>query len=486
MFKETLALYVQMQRLGVTPNTYAISSSLKSCARLPCRVGGLSIHAQVHKYDILRSVFVQTAVMDFYAKLGDMKAAKMVFDEMAVKNVVSWNSLLSGYLKSRDLAVAKQLFDEMPLRDIVSWNSMISGYARSGDMEKAELLFQEMPDKNKSSWNAMISGYVECGKMAMARRFFDSMPQRNNISWITVISGYAKYGDVNSAQDVFSRMPDKDVLVFNAMIACYAQNSRPKEAINLFNEMLTANMISQPDKTTLACVISACSQLGDLDSGSWIESYISRSGIEVDDHLTTALVDLYAKCGNIDKAYQWFHSLGKRDLVAYTAIISGCGINGKPHDAIKLFEEMTTVGISPNLVTFTGVLTAYNHAGLVEEGYSCFRLMEKLGLMPSADHYGIMVDLLGKAGRLDEAYELIKNMPIPPHSGVWGALLLACRLHNNVKLGEIAAKHCCDLEADKTGYSALLANIYAANEKWDDVNHARSVESAKVPGFSWV
>ncbi|KAH9606172.1 hypothetical protein KSS87_015660 [Heliosperma pusillum] len=486
MFKDTLALYIQMQRLGFSPTTYAISSTLKSCARLPCKVGGLSIHAQVHKYDNLQSVFVQTAVMDFYAKLGDMKAARMLFDEMGEKNVVSWNSLLSGYLKSRDLAMAKQLFDEMPLRDIVSWNSMISGYARSGDMEKAQLLFEEMPDKNKASWNAMISGYVECGKMAMARRFFESMPQRNNISCITVISGYAKCGDVNSARDVFYRMLDKDVLVFNAMIACYAQNSQPKEAINLFNEMLTANMISQPDKMTLACVISACSQLGDLDSSSWMESYIRRSGIEVDDHLATALVDLYAKCGNIDKAYQWFHSLGKRDLVAYTAMISGCGINGKPHDAIKLFEEMITVGISPNLVTFTGVLTAYNYAGLVEEGYLCFSLMGKLGLMPSADHYGIMVDLLGRTGRLDEAYELIKSMPIPPHSGVWGALLLACRLHNNVELGEIAAKHCFDLGADTTGYSALLANIYATNDKWNDVNHVRSVESGKVPGFSWV
>ncbi|XP_021753989.1 pentatricopeptide repeat-containing protein At4g22760-like [Chenopodium quinoa] len=488
-FKEAFFLHVQMQKLGLRPSTYSTSSSLRSCARIPYKVGGVCIHAQVHKYEILQSVYAQTALLDFYAKLGDMKAAKKVFDEIDQKNVVSWNSLLAGYLKY-DLSMAEQLFDKMPLKDIVSWNSMLSGYARAGNMDKASLLFQQMLDRNLASWNAMISGYVECGNMDMARKFFDDMPRRNNISWISIISGYSKCGDVDAAQDLFNHMPNKDVLSFNSMIACYAQNSRPKEAIHLFNDILERKLIDQPDKMTLASVISACSQLGDLNYGSWIESYMRRLGIEVDDHLATALVDLYAKCGSIDKAYELFHGLAKKDLVAYTAMIVGCGINGKSHDAIRLFEEMLNVNISPNSVTFTGILTAYNHAGLIEEGYQCFNLMSKFGVMPSADHYGIMVDLLGRAGRLKEAYELIKSMPIPPHSGVWGALLLACRLHNNVELAEIAAQHCFNLESDKAGYTSLLANVYALNDRWDDVNkmkkNLKRIGSARIPGSSWL
>ncbi|KAL2902255.1 hypothetical protein RDABS01_027337, partial [Bienertia sinuspersici] len=476
------------QRMGIHPSTFSLSSSLRSCARIPYKVGGLSIHAQVHKYELLQSVYVETALLDFYAKLGDMKAAKRVFDRMSEKNVVSWNSLLAGYLKSKDLSMAKQFFDEMPFKDIVSWNSMLSGYARSGDMDRAFHLFQQMPDKNLASWNAMISGFVESGKIDMARSLFDAMPQRNNISWITIISGYSKCGDVVSAQNLFVKMPTKDVLSFNSMIACYAQNSRPKEAIHLFNEMLERKLIDQPDQMTLVSVVSACSQLGDLDYGSWIESYMRRLGIEVDNHLATALVDLYAKCGSIDKAYELFLGLTKKDIVAYTAMILGCGINSKPHDAIQLFKEMLDANISPNLVTFTGILTAYNHAGLVDEGYQCFNLMRQFDLIPSADHYAIIVDLLGRSGRLEEAHDLIKSMPIPPHSGVWGALLLACRLHNNIKLAEIAAQHCFDLEHDKAGYSSLLANIYAMNGRWDAVNemkkHLKFAGSATIPGSS--
>jgi pentatricopeptide repeat protein len=115
--------------------------------------------------------------------------------------------------------------------------------------------------------------------------------------------------------------------------------------------------------------------------------------------------------------------------------------------------------------------------------------MKGNGIVPSVDHYGIMVDLLGRAGRLDEAYKLIINMPIQPNAGVWGALLLACRLHDNVKLGEIAAQHCIKLESETAGYYSLLSGIYATVGKWNDVKKLTSgVEGKKIiriPGCSW-
>ncbi|KAE9450329.1 hypothetical protein C3L33_17745, partial [Rhododendron williamsianum] len=132
---------------------------------------------------------------------------------------------------------------------------------------------------------------------------------------------------------------------------------------------------------------------------------------QIDDHLATALIDLYAKCGNIDKAYKLFQLLQKKDLVSYSAMIWD-----------KHYE-----------------------------------------LVLSTDHYGIMVDMLGRAGRLEEAYELIKSMPMQPHAGVWGALLLACSVHSNLKIGEIAAKHCFELEPDVGNINAQLWRILVGN-----------------------
>lgn len=55
---------------------------------------------------------------------------------------------------------------------------------------------------------------------------------------------------------------------------------------------------------TLASVISACSQLGGTRFGSWIESYMDKLGIEMDNHPAKTFIDLYAKCGAIDEAYE--------------------------------------------------------------------------------------------------------------------------------------------------------------------------------------
>lgn len=489
-FKTSFSLHVQMQRLGLCPSSFSLSSSLRACARIMHESGGVLVHAQVYKYGFCRCVYVQTALVDLYSKLGDMKDAQKVFDGMLEKNVVSWNSILSGYLKSGDLDKAQTVFDEIPMKDVVSWNSMVSAYAKIGKMDQAILLFQQMPERNLSSWNTVINGYVNHGSMELARSIFYSMPKRNTVSWITMISGYSKCGNFESARVLFDQMDVKDLFSYNSMIACYAQNGQPKEALGLFNQMLKLDGNIRPDEITLVSVISACSQLGDLRLGLWIESYINKHAIHLDDHLATAFIDLYAKCGNIDKAYELFCGLGKKDLVAYSAMILGCGINGKAIDAIKLFEEMIKAHICPNLVTYTGLLTAYSHAGLVEKGYQCFNSMKEHGVLPSADHYGIMVDLLGRAGRLEEAYELIKSMPVQPHSGVWGALLLACRLHNNIQLGEIAARNCFQLEPDTTGYCSLLSNIYASVERWDDVGRMRKIVDdkrlTKMPGCSWM
>ncbi|KZV51693.1 pentatricopeptide repeat-containing protein-like [Dorcoceras hygrometricum] len=489
LFQEAFSLYVRMHSSGFIPNTYAVSSALKACAKILCKVGGVMIHGQMQKLGFCEVVFVQTALLDFYLKVGGLEIARKVFDGISGKNVVSWNSMLAGYAKVGQLEMAHSLFDEMPVKDVISWNSMVSGYGRANNMEQAYELFRQMPERNFASWNAIITGYVDNGKLELARSFFEAMPQRNTISYIQMISAYSKYGYVESAKELFDQMGDKNQLLYNAMIACFAHNYRAKEAIQLFDDMLRQNTNLQPDKMTLASVISACAELGDLKLGTWIDSYMVEQGIVMDNHLATSFIDLYSKCGSIDKAYELFNGLHKKDVVSYTAMILGCGVNGRPRDAIRLFEETLDSEITPNQVTYTGILMAYNHVGHVEEGYNCFLSMQKHGVCPSVDHYAIVVDLLGRAGRLKEAHELIKKMPMPPHAGVWGALLLACSVYKDVELAEVAASKCFELEPDCTGYRSLLANIYASTGRWDDAERLRrSIQDKgyiRTPGSSW-
>ncbi|KAJ4827953.1 hypothetical protein Tsubulata_029137 [Turnera subulata] len=158
-FKEALSLYVKMQTLGLYPSTFALSSALRACARSVYKTQGTLVHAQSFKFGFCGCVYVETALMDLYSKLGDMNNAQKVFDEMLEKNVVSWNTILSGYLRSANLVEAQRVFDKIPTKDVISWNSILAGYAKIGDMEEACHLFEQMPERNCASWNAMISGF---------------------------------------------------------------------------------------------------------------------------------------------------------------------------------------------------------------------------------------------------------------------------------------------------------------------------------------
>lgn len=217
----------------------------------------------------------------------------------------------------------------------------------------------------------------------------------------------------------------------------------------------------------------------------------NQSGIESDVFVRSAIVDMYAKCGNLDDARLSFDKIYKPDTVLWTTIISAYAQHGHGREALLLFEEMQQAGLTPNHVTFLGVLAACSHTGLVDKGWHYFLSMSQHhGIRPRVEHYVCMVDILGRSGHLDEAEDLINSIPYEPDAILWKALLGACRVHGNLDIGRRAAEHLFDLEPQNAASYVLLSNVYAAAGKWDDVAKVRRMmkdrEVKKNPGCSWI
>ncbi|XP_078431604.1 pentatricopeptide repeat-containing protein CRR2, chloroplastic-like [Wolffia australiana] len=499
-FREALALYAALHRRFFPADgaTFAATAAVKACARLPDPRVGAAIHAHASKLGLAPAdPYLRTALVDLYARNGAPTAARNLLQQSpSCQTAVSHNALLSGLLRSGDLLSARRLFDEMPHRDAVSWNAMISACAKSGDMPGAAALLEKMPvaDRNAESWNALISGYAARGELRLARKVFDEMPYRSFVSYVALIGGYARAGDVSAAEKLFKGMPPpRNAAAWNAMLACYAQNGRAGEALRLFLQMQKTHLGGEvlADGKTLVSVVSACAQLGEARLGRWAEAHLGAAGIPLDDHLRTALADLRAKCGDVDGAFQLFQGLGRRDVVSYSTMILACGSNGRLEAAVRLFEEMVAVeGILPNGVTFMGLLAAYAHAGQVAEGCRCFAAMAaEHGIQPGPEHWAALVDLLGRAGRVEEAHQVVETTPAATHSGAWGALLLACRLHGRLELGEAAARRYAELEPGSSAHLVTLAGIYAAAGRWDDAGALWATMQAtgvpKIQACSW-
>lgn len=235
-----------------------------------------------------------------------------------------------------------------------------------------------------------------------------------------------------------------------------------------------------------------CAQLGALEQGKWIHGYIDENRITVDAVVATALIEMYAKCGLIEKALEIFYELREKDAASWTSIICGLAMNGKINKALELFSQMISGGAKPDDITFIGVLSACSHGGLVDEGRRFFNTMtEVYQIQPKLEHYGCLIDLLGRAGLLDEAEELIRKIPNENNEIIvplYGALLSACRIYGNVDMGEKLAALLEKIESKDSSFHTLLANIYASANRWEDVTNVRQkmkeMGVRKVPGCS--
>ncbi|KAA8532386.1 hypothetical protein F0562_032359 [Nyssa sinensis] len=341
----------------------------------------------------------------------------------------------------------------MHVRNEVSWTAMMVGYANVRNLEQAKKLFDEMPSRNLVSWNVMIGTLVRFGDLRNARKLFDEMPERNVVSFTVMIDGYAKAGDMASARFLFEQSPDRDIVSWSALISGYTQNGQPNEAVKLFVEMGLRNV--KPDEFIMVSLMSACSQVGSLELAKWVDAHVSQNSFDLRRaHVAAALIDMNAKCGNMDRATLLFEEMPKRDLISYCSMIQGLSIHGHGAQAVGLFARMLNEGLAPDDVAFTVILTACSHVGLVEEGCRYFdSMINDYSIVPSPDHYACMVDLLGRSGNVKAAYELIKSMPVEPHAGAWGALLGACKLHCDIELGEEVAGQLFELEPLNAGQS---------------------------------
>jgi pentatricopeptide repeat protein len=219
-----------------------------------------------------------------------------------------------------------------------------------------------------------------------------------------------------------------------------------------------------PDAVTFSSILNACGEVGAAGRGEKIHANIVRQGLLKEDiTLGNALVDMYAKCGMLQKAQEVFDVLPIQDVVSWNALMTGYAQLGKIKNVLFLCNKMIAEDRMPDLVTFTVLLTACIHAGLVHEGELYFEAMRPVyGLIPTLDHSACLVDLFSSAGLFDKAIAVIEMASASDRLHLWLALLRACQKCSNVKLGRWVFNQVMDFDKNNCAAIVSMSNIYAA------------------------
>ncbi|KDP40190.1 hypothetical protein JCGZ_02188 [Jatropha curcas] len=461
---------------------FSLPLLLKAAAKVSALNEGMEIHGVATKLGFDKDPFVQTGLMSLYLACGKILEARLVFDKMSYRDVVTWSIMINGYYQNGHFDEALKFFEEMKSSNVqpdkVVLSTIISACSRAGNLSYGKAVHDFIIENNievdPHLESTLIFMYANCGCMDMAKELFFKMSSRNLVVSTAMVSGYSRVGNVKDARLIFDEMDKKDLVCWSAMISGYAESDQPQEALNLFNEMQALGI--EPDEVTMLSVISACAHLGVLDQAKRIHMFVNESGFGGVLPVNNALIDMYAKCGCLEAARAVFEKMQRRNVISWTSMINAFAIHGDANSALNFFHRMKDENIEPNAVTFVGVLYACSHAGLVEEGQKIFASMiNDYNISPKHEHYGCMVDLFGRAKFLREALNLVETMSLPPNVVIWGSLMAACRVHGETELGEFAAQRLLELEPGHDGALVLLSNIYAKEKRWQDVGQIRNL-----------
>ncbi|CAM8900332.1 unnamed protein product [Rhodiola kirilowii] len=399
------------------------------------------------------------------------------------KNRSILTKLINFVCAAGDITYTRLIFLSVPNPDSFLFNTIIKSSSKHGFPLHAVFFYRRMMLGNVAQSNYTFTAVIKaCADLAALRYGkivhshvlgfgygFDPFVQTGLVAF------YCKSGELIVARKVFDEMPDKTIIAWNSMISGYEQNGSGNEAIKLFNNMVESGV--EMDSATFVGVLSACSQVGALELGCWVHSYIVRNSLDVNVVLGTSLVNMYGRCGNVRKAREVFDSMKDRNVVAWTAMITGYGMHGYGKEALELFYSMRRNGVYPNYITFISVLSACAHVGLVAEGQNVYASMRRdYGILPSNEHHVCMVDMLGRGGFLHQAYEYIKEeIRGTPTPAVWTAMLAACKMHKNFDMGVQVAEHLLAAEPENASHYVLLSNIYALGGRMDRVENVRNL-----------
>ncbi|XP_010549740.1 PREDICTED: pentatricopeptide repeat-containing protein At3g03580 isoform X2 [Tarenaya hassleriana] len=399
LFSKAIEFYGKLRETDVSPDKYTFPSVIKACSGLLDEEMGSFVHKDVTDLGFGSDLYVGNALVDMYSRLGLLGRAREVFDEMTV-------------------------------RDLVSWNSMISGYTSNGHHEEAVELYYRLrsfgmvPDSYTVS--SVLSAFGNLLIVRGGQAVHGFAQKTGTISAVMVGNGviamYLKFSRPENARLIFDEMGFRDSISYNTMICGYFQLVMFEESVKLFMETLDQ---FKPDILTVTSVLRACGHLRDLRLVKCVHDYMVRAGFVLETTTNNILIDVYAKCGDMVSARDVFKNMEHRESVSWNSIISGYIQSGDLMEAGKLFKMMKRMEEQTDPITYLMLLSVSTRLGYLYFGRGLHADAMKYGFHSDLAISNALIDMYAKCGETDTAMEIFDRMETRDIV-TWNTVISAC------------------------------------------------------------
>ncbi|XP_026402471.1 putative pentatricopeptide repeat-containing protein At1g68930 isoform X2 [Papaver somniferum] len=257
--EEALRIFCEMQRNGIYPDDYTLGSVISSCANLASVEEGAEFHGQALVSGLISFITVSNALITLYGKCGSIEDSHKLFNEMHVKDEVSWAALVSAYAQfgkaNESIDLFEQMLDKGMKPDGVTFIGVLSACSRAGLVDKGYQYFDSMVKVHGlkptlGQYSCMIDLLSRAGKLEEAKDFIHKMPcSPDSIGWSTLLSSCRFHNNLEIgkwAADCLLELFPEDPAGYILLSSIYAANGMRDEVSGLRRVMRHKGLIKTP------------------------------------------------------------------------------------------------------------------------------------------------------------------------------------------------------------------------------------------------
>ncbi|KAG6532126.1 pentatricopeptide repeat-containing protein At3g09040, mitochondrial-like [Zingiber officinale] len=448
---EVVNLFSTMLSAGVRPDQITLSTIIRLCGTIEDLQLGSQFFCFACRLGYLNCDLVVNSLIKMLSRCDMMDSAALVFAGHPHTNLIICNEMIVGYTLNGFCTKAFQVFCSLIEHGIegdeFTYSSILGACLRMEHQSKVQQIHARIIKLGLGSCCSICS---------------------------SMVTAYASFGAITSCYAIFKDAAKLDLVSWGAMISAFVKLGFNKEGLLLLNCL--RDTYERPDEIILSSALRACANLALLDQSMCIHSYIVKIGFENCLSVATAMINSYAKSGEISSSKDVFKNMSRdyKDVILFNTMIMAYAHHGLITEAIELFQQMKSFNIHPTHATFVAVIATCSHQGLVKQGEHLFDSISSVyGMYPSTDNFACLVDLFARNGLLEKAKNVIESMPYEPWPALWISLLSGCRIYGNKDMAELAAEKVLQLTPNNDSAYALMANVYAGDAKWKDAERMR-------------
>ncbi|KAG8741048.1 hypothetical protein FRC10_003432 [Ceratobasidium sp. 414] len=252
-----------------------------------------------------------------------------------------WNALMEGYAKYGNLIKARAIWDEMGPegRDVYTYTSMIQALFEYREADRAIKLFEELKTVSRGK-----------GEELGIRPY--------NV----LLHGLFSVGRIQSAVDLITQMessssPAPDTTTYNTQLRFYARKRDMVELSKILNNMAERKIT--PDVFTFVTVLDALLGIGAKNAAGRILEIMRALQVEPNAAVVNALIEDVVRARPVKE--------NQKDYVSLSSNPNGPTPAERLHIAIKMLLEFEQAGVETNVVNYTALMAAFQRSAVAHE-----------------------------------------------------------------------------------------------------------------------